>query len=139
MEKYKQYVVEGKWPYFWIILFGFLVYSRSIFFGYTYLDDHVLILENLFFLRDPGNIVKTFTQEVFHILHSSAAYYRPMLTISFMFDSWISGASPLFYHFTNVVIHVISSSLVYLLFVKLKHSKWFALTFALIFSARKSK
>ena len=113
---------------------GFLVYFRSLSFGYTYLDDHVLILENLFFLRDPGNIVKTFTQEVFHILHSSAAYYRPMLTISFMFDSWISGASPFFYHFTNVVIHIISSSLVYLLFVKLKYSKWLALTFALIFS-----
>ena len=78
----------GKRPYLWISLLGLLVYIRSLSFGYTYLDDHVLILENLFFLRDPGNIVKTFTQEVFHILHSSAAYYRPMLTISFMFDSW---------------------------------------------------
>ncbi|MFC1710316.1 glycosyltransferase family 39 protein, partial [Patescibacteria group bacterium] len=134
MEKYKKYLIEGKWPYFWIILFGFLVYFRSLFFGYTYLDDHVLILENLFFLRDPNNIFRTFTQEVFHILHSSAAYYRPILTISFMFDSWISGESPLFYHFSNVVIHVISSSLVYLFFVKLKQSKVLALSLALIFS-----
>ena len=126
--------LESNKPYIWISLFGFITYARSLFFGFTYLDDNVLILDNLFFLKDIGNIFRAFTIEVFHVLHSSAAYYRPLLTISYMLDAIISGQSPFMYHFSSVVIHLVVSSLVFLLFVKLNYSKALAFIFGSIFA-----
>lgn len=100
-----------------LFIFALLVYFQSLFFGYTYLDDNVLILDNLFFLQKFSNVTKIFTMEVFHILHSSAAYYRPMLTLSLMIDSLISEGYPFLYHMTSVLIHGVN---VYLLFIFLK-------------------
>ena len=131
---FERIFLKEKRPYYWIFGLGFLVYFRSLFFKFSYLDDNVLILTNLFFLKNPANIFKTFTTQVFHILHTSAAYYRPMLTISFMIDSWLGGANPFFYHLTNIIIHLTASSLVYLFFCKLKYKKNLAFIFALIFT-----
>ncbi|MEI7482304.1 MAG: tetratricopeptide repeat protein [Elusimicrobiota bacterium] len=111
-----------------------LLYAKALFFGFTYLDDNVLILDNLAFLQNIGNVGRAFTQEVFHVLHSSASYYRPILTLSFMFDALISGGAPFMYHFSNIVFHLFSAFLVYKLFLRLKHSQAVALLFSLIFS-----
>lgn len=108
--------LEGKRPYFWIIFVVFLIYGRSLFFEFSYFDDNVLILDNLFFLRRVSNVFKSFTMEVFHILHSSAAYYRPILTVSYIFDALISGSNPFGYHLTGLIIHIlVSFSLFYFL------------------------
>ena len=131
---FEKYFLEGKQPYIWIALLGFIVYFRTLFFDWVYFDDHVLILDNLFFLKNPGNIFKTFTMEVFHILHASAAYYRPMLTISYMVDSWFSGPNPFFYHFTSILVHMVTSCLVYLLFTKMNYKKELSFFFALFFA-----
>ncbi|MBP6993949.1 tetratricopeptide repeat protein [Candidatus Woesebacteria bacterium] len=119
--------------YVGISLFGFLLYARTLFFDFTYFDDNVLVLDNLPFLQDWHNIFTTFTREVFHVLHGSAAYYRPLLTLSFMPDAIIGGASPAMYHFTNIIIHLIASCLLYALFRKLKYTKDIAIFSALIF------
>ena len=124
----------GKRPYLWIFFIGFVLYARNLFFGFTYFDDNVLILENLFFLKDLSNFFKSFTMEVFHVLHSSAAYYRPMLTISYMLDAQVSGESAFFYHFSSVVIHTINSCLVYVLLSRFNFKKVTAFVFSLVFT-----
>ena len=116
----------------WIV--GFCLYFRSLFFGFTYLDENVLILDNLKFLQNWSNIRRAFTQEVFFISHSSAAYYRPLLTISFMFDSLFSGTSPFMYHLSNIILHLAASSLVYKLLTKLKYNAALSLFLALVFT-----
>jgi hypothetical protein len=126
--------LAGKRPYILISLISFTVYLRSLFFGFTYFDDNVLILDNLFFLRNIANLPKAFTTEVFHILHSSAAYYRPMLTISYMLDAQISGEGPFMYHFTSILIHIIVSNLLFVFLKKLKISESLAFIFALVFA-----
>jgi hypothetical protein len=118
-----------------ICVLGFAIYLRSIFFGFTYFDDNVLILNNLEFLQDARNILTAFSVEVFHILHSSAAYYRPLLTISFIPDAIVGGPEPTMYHITNVVIHLIASCLVFTLLRKLQYSKDFAFFMSLVFVA----
>jgi len=102
----KKISLEGNRAYVFLLGLIILVYGKSLWFGYTYLDDNVLILDNLFFLKDLGNIFRAFQIEVFHVLHSSAAYYRPILTLSFMFDAQISGANLFFYHLMNILIHI---------------------------------
>lgn len=116
-----------------ISMLGFVVYARSLFFDFTYFDDNVLILDNLPFLQDVRNIGTAFTMEVFHILHGSAAYYRPLLTISFMPDALIGGSAPFLYHFTNIGIHLIASCLVYKLLRTLAYAKEVALFASLLF------
>jgi|WetSurSiteA1Bulk_404760.scaffolds.fasta_scaffold00204_11 protein O-mannosyl-transferase len=127
-------LLSGKKPYGWLIGVILILYLPSLFFGFSYLDDNVLILDNLFFLKDLGNFFTTFVQEVFHISHASAAYYRPILTISFMLDAQISGAKPFFYHFSNVAIHVITTCLVYSFLKRLNFKKELAFLFSLIFA-----
>src|SRR4030065_479923 len=127
-------VLKGRNPYIFIVATSILVYARSLFFGFTYFDDNVLILESLFFLKNIGNFFNTFTMEVFHVLHASAAYYRPMLTISYMMDAIFAGENPFLYHFTSVLIHILNSCLVYLALKKLKLSKDLSFIMAAIFT-----
>jgi len=122
-----------KWGYISIWLIGALLYFKSLFFDFTYLDDNVLVLNNLTFLQNLGNFFKAFTQEVFHIFHGSAAYYRPLLTVSFMPEAILGGSSPFWYHLANVIIHLIAASLVFKLFTKLKYSEIISLLFSIIF------
>lgn len=131
-EKRLEFVFKGQQPYFWIILIGFLLYAKTLFFNFAFLDDNVLILDNQYFLRNLSNILQTFKQDVF--LSPSKAYYRPILTISFMLDAQLGGASPFIYHFTNIVIHLLASCLLFLFLRKFKVKKELALFFSLIFT-----
>ncbi len=116
-----------------IFFVGFFLYLPSLFFDFTYFDDQVLILENLNFLKNLKNFLKTFETEVFHTPGFSASYYRPILTLSFMFDAQFSQASPFFYHFSNIVYHLISTALLFLFFKKIKMEEKISFYFALIF------
>lgn len=121
-------------PYLIIILIGLLLYAPSAFFGLSYLDDNVLILENHAFLSRLSNIVQAFRQDVFHVLHEYAAAYRPLLTVSFIVDTRFDFLFGLGYHFSNIVFHLIASCLVFLLFVKLRYSRTLAFFFAIVFT-----
>lgn len=120
-------------PYLLIILIGFLLYFKTIFFDFTYLDDNVLILDNYRFLSNLSNIFQAFRQDVFYNPYSGA-YYRPILTLSFMFDAQIGNTSLFAYHLTNIIIHLIASCLVFLLLIKLMYNRNLALFFSLIFT-----
>jgi Flp pilus assembly protein TadD len=132
-KRFDSLFLEYPRPYLWIAFIGALVYIQALFFGFTYLDDNVLILDNLFFLGNIGNIFQTFKLEVFHVLHGSAAYYRPVLTISFMLDAQLAGAKPFLYHFSNIVVHLITTCLVYLFLTKLNYKKELVFLFSLLF------
>lgn len=120
--------------YLWITGLAALTYLWTIFFGFIYFDDNALILDNLFFLRNITNIPTAFVTDVFHVLHSPAAYYRPVLTVSLMLDSLISGSSPFFYHLTNVIIHIVTSCVVFIFLQKIKIKKEVAFLFSVIFA-----
>ncbi len=111
-----------------------ILYLPTILFGFSYFDDNVLILDNLDFLTNLDNFFQAFKEEVFHLPNFSAAYYRPILTLSFMFDAQISRASPFFYHLTNVLYHVINSILVFIFLKKLKIGERVAFFLSLLFS-----
>lgn len=117
-----------------LVTTGFLLYFKTLFFGWTYLDDNVLVINNARFLSSLSNVFQAFRQEVFHIAHCSAAYYRPILTVSFILDAQIGGGNPFIYHLTNVVIHLVASCLVYLFLNKLGYKRPLAFFFSLIFT-----
>ncbi|UCD55136.1 MAG: hypothetical protein JSV93_06410, partial [Candidatus Omnitrophota bacterium] len=142
-------------PILLIACLGFLVYSQTLFFDFTYLDDNVLILGNRKFLSKLSNIPQAFRQDVFFSYED--AYYRPLLTISFILDAQLPFAlypspkpSPqrgegrvrgrgeqgkgFSYHLTNIVIHLLAACLLFLLLIKLKYREGLAIFFSLIFT-----
>ena len=110
-------------PLKWILFIVFVIYLPTLFFDFTYFDDNTLILNNITFLRNLGNIFAAFQMDVFHLPQHSASYYRPLLTLSFMFDSLISNTSAWFYHVSNILIHMLSVSSLFILLKKLNYSQ----------------
>jgi hypothetical protein len=120
-----------KTHYFWFLLLGFFLYLPSLFFDFSYFDDNVLILDKLFFLKNIGNFLRIFQQDVFY--SPSGSYYRPILTLSFMLDALISGKWPFFYHLSNVLYHTAAAFLFYLFLKKIKIEEKASFLLALIF------
>jgi tetratricopeptide (TPR) repeat protein len=117
-----RFFLDGYLPFLWIALLAVLLYTRTLSFGYTYLDDNLLISGNREFLSDPSKIPTAFLQKVFP--GSFLPYYRPVLIISFIADTVLGKGAPVMYHLTNVAIHACASSLVFLFLLRLGYDRW---------------
>jgi tetratricopeptide (TPR) repeat protein len=123
--------IKIRWPIAWIFLAGFLLYIKSTSFGFTDLDDRILIIEFQPLIGKISNLPSLFQRGVFNATQDY--YYRPVLMLSLMLDAQVAGVSPKFYHFVNIALHLISASLLYLLLIKLKIKDFTAFFLALIF------
>jgi protein O-mannosyl-transferase len=123
--------INIRWPLAWIFLAGFLLYIKSVGFGFTDLDDRILIIEYQPLIGKISNLPSLFKRGVFN--ETQDYYYRPVLMLSLMLDAQMAGISPKFYHFVNIVLHLVSAGLFYLLLIKLKLRKTSAFLLALIF------
>ncbi len=117
-------------PYACILAAAVLVYFRTVFFGFTWYDDNLLIVDSLPFISKLSNIPAAFTQQVFANTH----YYRPLLTISFMLNAAIAGASPFIYHLSNIALHACAAMTLFYFLRLWGHITRFALAAALLFS-----
>ena len=132
-KNFEKLFAKWYWPLVILAVVGFILYGRALSFGFTYLDDNVLVLNNQTFLTNWSNIIPAFEQDVFHLFDHSASYYRPLLTLSFMLDAHIGGTSPVIYHLTNIVLHVLAGWLVYLFLKKLRYAPEISFLLALVF------
>lgn len=121
------------YPYLLIACIGFAAYAQILRFEFVHLDEDELIIGNQNFISNLGNIFEAFKHDV-NYPSGFSAYYRPLLTLTFMADAFVGGLDPFFYHFTNIIIHLIASLLAYVLIEKLSHRKVTAIFFALILS-----
>ena len=115
-----------------IIAAGLLVYGNSLFFDYTYFDDHELIFNNQYFFGDLSNIGALFMDDMWRSTEDT--YYRPLYMLTYMLDFQFTGTDMFGYHLTSVVIHLLSSCLLLVLFRSVGFSDrpclWGALIFA---------
>ena len=103
-----------KYSYLLIIIIPFIVFTPSIRNGFVYFDDDILILENQSKIANPDNFLRIFRTDAF--FNNSSPYYRPLLNISFMIDAQLGGKTPAYYHFTNILLHILTAfSLLWLL------------------------
>lgn len=119
-------------PFLFLVTFGFLLYYQTLSFSFSYLDDNRLIIDNSQILNG-GGLAKIFTSDVFFSTNGSNFYYRPLLNVSLLLDSYWDGANPFFFHYTNLILHLIASCLVFLLLKKYLPSKNTAFFLSLIF------
>ncbi len=99
-------------PYFIIFVLGFLLYSQTLVFNFTYLDDNTLILDNYPLISQAKNIGRLFTDDAF--FSNSNFYYRPLLNLSLMGDAHWGGQELFFYHLTNILLHCLAACLLFL-------------------------
>lgn len=123
--------LRGWRVYFIFFVLGFLLYGRTLFFDFTYLDDNTLILENYPIISNIANIDTIFSSDVF--LSVSKSYYRPLLNLSFMGDTFVGGKLPVIFHLSNIFLHILAVILIFRLFLKWQGSRILAFCMALLF------
>jgi protein O-mannosyl-transferase len=117
-------------PYLWIAGLGCLVYSKTLFFGLTFLDDNVVILENFFIIKNPLNLLHSFQQV---ILPAFGAFYRPLSLWPYILSAQIGGPAPYIYHLTSLLLHLTAACLLFVLLSRLGYEAAAALFGALFF------
>ena len=90
-----------------LILLCLIVYSKSLLYDFSPMDEQWLILKNTKFYDKWENINAMFSKP------TSGFYYRPLLLFSFMVDYHLGNISPFVYHFTNLFLHIICVTLLY--------------------------
>ena len=69
---------------------------------------------------DDGNIIESIRHRATLPLHElfnyrgQNTYFRPLLTVSYLFDAWLWDLKPAAMHLVNILLHVCNASLVYL-------------------------
>ncbi len=94
-----------------------LVYFQTISYDLTNLDD-LIIKANHEYLGNFSNI-----SEVFLGGYLGTGYYRPVVTSSLMIDAAIGGTNPSYYHFSNLIFHLIAVIGIFFLLNEMKFSR----------------
>ena len=103
-----------------IIVIGFILYANT-FNNQFFLDDESLIARNIYVKN--FNIDKIFTTNVVAGAGMQSMFYRPIVLLSFALDYKLWGLNPVGFHLTNILIHILSAILIYLIFSLLQPKK----------------
>ena len=124
--------LDGWRPYAWLAAAGFALYAQTLFFGLSGYDDTLLITKHYYLIKDITKVPAAFLNDV--AWGQSQQFYRPVLTLSFMFNAILAGKDVWFYHLTNVMMHLGSVLLVFWLLKKLTGGRGSAFVLALLFA-----
>lgn len=112
-----------------IVIVISIVYFQSNFSQLIFLDDDTLVYNKFSGMSLNEKINLSFTSN-----YLGGHYYRPITLISFVIDSIVAGESNSIYHFTNYLIHLFTSILIFLIIENLGYSLITSLIAALLFA-----
>lgn len=109
--------------FFFILLASavFLIYAKTISFGFTELDDDTLVSSNIHYISNIANIPKHFTTDCYYI--HDFQYYRPVLSLSFSIEAILFGNNTKIYHISNIILFISAIFLMYCLLEKLRFNR----------------
>ena len=114
-----------------VCLCGVVVYGNSLFFDYTYFDDQELVFSNQYFFADLRNVGALFMDDMWRFTEDT--YYRPLYMLTYMLDFQFTGSDLFGFHFTSVVVHLLSAVLLLILFRQLRFGQTLSLWGAVLF------
>lgn len=117
-----------------VVAVALALYARTLGFGFSYLDDDALILDQQSVLAQPSGVWRAFGRPMFPSSGRDHAYYRPLVTASYALDAQWSGDRALGYRLTNVLLHALAAGLLFLLLRRLGHRDGVALFGGLLFA-----
>ncbi|MBK6847697.1 MAG: tetratricopeptide repeat protein [Proteobacteria bacterium] len=110
------------------------LYARSYHFDYTYLDDNLLISDDLPYLSDLGHLPRVFGRTFFCPQVSGEKYYWSLVTGSLVINAAMFGGRLTSYHATNVLLHALVSALCLLLLLRFGFALRLAVPGAAVFA-----
>ena len=123
-----------------LALLIFIVYARCLSLGYTYLDDSVFILDKGPENEHLSNIFNAFFQGTFGV---KDIYYRPLFRITFIIERQFLFLFPQevfidyairLAHFIEIILHIVSVSLLFKLLQKFSFTKSSAFTWSIVYA-----
>ncbi len=122
-------LIKKDYTIYWLIaglLLTLLVYFPSLINGFTNWDDNEYINNPFVNNLSLAGVVKTFS------IYFSGNYH-PLTLISLGLDHMIGGNNPFIYHFTNLLLHLLNTLLVFLLVKRLTQNNLLALLTFILF------
>ncbi len=116
--------------------FGFIIILVAAVYGTTlnngFVWDDTFIIVNNPMLEKLSNIPQFFLTE--DTIEESTGYYRPATYISFALDRAVWGTNPAGFHFTNLILHLVTALLFYAVTAALFKKEQLAFVAALVFA-----
>lgn len=109
-----------------------LTYGNSLLNGFVW-DDRDIIVNNAM-NKDLSNFAELFSSADSTISGNQQTYFRPLNRLTYMLDYQIFGLRPAGYHIENIIIHLLTAILLYLMALKLIGKPVPAFIAALIFA-----
>lgn len=131
-ESFESVLTSSWYPYAIFAVLVFALYSKALFFGFTYLDDDALIINSGHWIGHLSNIFEAFRRDVFRS-PMGEAFYRPVFTVSLMIDEALGG-DIFVYHLTSVIVHAAFVCLLFRVLVRTTHRPVPSFAAALIFA-----
>jgi protein O-mannosyl-transferase len=112
-----------------LIALIFIVYAQVLHFGFVNIDDSVYVTSNAHVLDGWSlkGIAWAFTS-------TYAGFWHPMTWLSLMADTQLYGTWAGGYHLTNLLLHIVSSLLLFAIFHKMTGAFWKSLLVAALFA-----
>ncbi|MDD2681044.1 MAG: glycosyltransferase family 39 protein [Patescibacteria group bacterium] len=122
-----------KWrPFFLIFSLGFLLYSQTLIFNLTYLDDNKLLIDQHEVLSNIRSVSQAFSTDAFFA--GTNFFYRPLLNLSFIIDAQFGDKNLFFfYHLDNILLHILAVCLLFIFLKKILNKKKLAFFLSLLF------
>ncbi len=114
-------------PLLAVLIITLLVFANSFAPNFVQLDDPAYITDNPFIKSLSLHSIATIFTSFYN------ANYHPLTTLSYAIEFKLFGLKATGYHFTNILIHLINTSLVFLLIFKISKRKEIAIICALFF------
>jgi len=113
---------------------GFIIYGQVLGFFPGKFDENLIILDNLKFLTDWGNLKEAFFRDAFFSL-KGIEFYRPLQNLSFMLDANLSSYHGWAYYLSNLLIHCSTACGLYYLLNLMINDRKLNLSLSLFFLA----
>ena len=117
-----------------VMLVAVALHARAIGFGFSFLDDDRLIVDQQAQLAAPSNVWRAFARPYFPPSGRDHAYYRPLVTVSYGLDASWTGDRPHGYHLTNVLLAALAAGLLFRLLIAFGYGSGIALFGALLYA-----
>ncbi|MBI5181109.1 MAG: tetratricopeptide repeat protein [Nitrospirae bacterium] len=114
-----------------IIILTALSYINTLNNSFVY-DDNTYVVENRQ-IRSASNIPKAFISS-YPPDSKEQGLYRPMVAISYIFDYAFRGLNPKSFHLTNLILHILTSIIVYLLAFEIIKTRWPSAVVGIVFA-----
>lgn len=118
-----------------LVVIILLLFSNSL--GPEFIWDDVSLIQQNYLIQDLDNLPQLFTRDFWAFAEGEGKghdLYRPLISLSYLIDFRLWGNRPPYYHFTNLLFHILSSLLVYFVLQAIFEKRWSAWLGALLFA-----